>query len=60
MAQAEADLDPRRPDTIQSASGMEGFAECPFRYYLKKGLRLEAPEEDDPNPDQLARSLIAR
>ena len=50
--EAGADLDPCRPDTIQSASGLESFASCPFGYYLKKGLRLEAPEEDDPNPDE--------
>jgi ATP-dependent helicase/nuclease subunit B len=50
--EAGADLDPRRPDTTQSASGLESFAGCPYGYYLKKGLRLEAPEEDDPNPDE--------
>ena len=52
VAQAGADLDPRRADTIQSASGMERFAACPFGYYLQKGLGLEAPEENDPNPDE--------
>jgi len=52
VPQAGANMDPRRPDIIQSASGMERFAACPFGYYLQKGLRLEAPEENDPNPDQ--------
>jgi ATP-dependent helicase/nuclease subunit B len=52
VVHAGADLDPRRPASIQSASGLEGFAGCPFGYYLKKGLGLDAPEEDDPNPDQ--------
>ncbi len=52
VEEAGADLDPRRGDTIQSASGLESFAGCPFGYYLKKGLRLEAPDEDDPDPDE--------
>src|SRR5271157_1598096 len=52
VAQAGADLDPCRPDTIQSASGLERFAACPFGYYLQKALGLEAPEENDPNPDE--------
>ena len=50
VAQAGADLDPRG-DTLQSASGLERFAACPFGYYLQKGLGLEAPEEDGPDPD---------
>jgi RecB family exonuclease len=52
VPQAGVDLDPLRPEIVQSASGMESFAACPFAWYLRKGLRLEAPDEGDPNPDQ--------
>jgi ATP-dependent helicase/nuclease subunit B len=52
VPQAGVDLDPRCPEAIQSASGMERFAGCPFGYYLHKGLRLDVPEENNINPDQ--------
>jgi RecB family exonuclease len=52
VPQAGADLDPRCPEAIQSASSMERFAGCPFGYYLHKGLRLDTSEENNLNPDQ--------
>ncbi len=39
------ELDPRTSGQPQSASRMETLAQCPFRYFLKHVLRIEAPEE---------------
>ncbi len=39
------ELDPRTSGQPQSASRMETLAQCPFRYFLKHVLRVEAPEE---------------
>ena len=39
------ELDPRASGEPQSASRLETLAQCPFRYFLKHVLRVEAPEE---------------
>lgn len=39
------ELDPRTSGQPQSASRLETLAQCPFRYFLKHVLRVEAPEE---------------
>jgi ATP-dependent helicase/nuclease subunit B len=48
---AGADLDPRRADQVFSASRFEGFAKCPFRFFLERGLRLDPVEDEEPDPD---------
>jgi ATP-dependent helicase/nuclease subunit B len=52
VPEAGTDLDPRRPDRKQSPSGLEGYAKCPFRYFLEKGLGVEPPDDDQPDPDK--------
>ena len=52
VPQAGTDLDPRRPDRKQSASGLERYANCPFRYFLEKGLGVEPPNDDEPDTNQ--------
>ncbi len=45
VAGGTPELDPRASGQPLSASRMETLAQCPFRYFLKHVLRIEAPEE---------------
>ncbi len=45
VASGTPELDPRTSGQPQSASRLETLAQCPFRYFLKHVLRVEAPEE---------------
>jgi hypothetical protein len=48
---AGADLDPRRADQVFSASRFESFANCPFRFFLERGLGLDPIKDEEPDPD---------
>lgn len=48
---AGRDLDPRRADQIVSASRLESFANCPFRFFLERGLGLDPVRDEEPDPD---------
>jgi ATP-dependent helicase/nuclease subunit B len=48
---AGADLDPRREDQVVSASRLESFAGCPFRFFLERGLGLDPVKDEEPDPD---------
>lgn len=48
---AGADLDPRRGDQVVSASRLESFAGCPFRFFLERGLGLDPVRDEEPDPD---------
>ncbi len=62
VPEAGTDLDPRHPDRRQSASGLEGYARCPFRFFLEKGLGVEPQNDDEPDPgkwlDPMARGSL--
>ncbi|MDP2627883.1 MAG: PD-(D/E)XK nuclease family protein [Candidatus Rokubacteria bacterium] len=45
-------LDPRGSDHPVSATRLERLAACPFRYFLERGLGLEAVEDAEPEPDR--------
>jgi ATP-dependent helicase/nuclease subunit B len=45
------DLDPRRADQVVSASRLESFASCPFRFFLERGLGLDPIKDEEPDPD---------
>jgi len=51
VATAGPRLDPRVTGQLMSASQLEDVASCPFRYFLKHGLHISAPEEATPDPD---------
>ncbi len=44
-------LDPRATGRAISATALEDLARCPFRHFLKRGLRLDAIEEAEPDRD---------
>jgi ATP-dependent helicase/nuclease subunit B len=44
-------LDPRQSGRAVSATALEGLARCPFRYFLERGLGLEAIEDAEPDRD---------
>ena len=44
-------LDPRATSRPISATALEELARCPFRHFLKRGLRLDAIEEAEPDRD---------
>jgi ATP-dependent helicase/nuclease subunit B len=48
---AGADLDPRRSDQVFSATRLESFANCPFRFFLERGLGLDPVKDEEPDPD---------
>jgi ATP-dependent helicase/nuclease subunit B len=48
---AGRDLDPRRADQIVSASRLESFATCPFRFFLERGLGFDPVKDEEPDPD---------
>jgi ATP-dependent helicase/nuclease subunit B len=48
---AGADLDPRAADQVFSASRFESFANCPFRFFLERGLGLDPIKDEEPDPD---------
>ena len=48
---AGADLDPRGADQVFSASRFESFANCPFRFFLERGLGLDPIKDEEPDPD---------
>jgi len=48
---AGGDLNPFRQDRVESASSLERFAECPFRYFLEKGVGVDPLDDEDPDPD---------
>jgi ATP-dependent helicase/nuclease subunit B len=48
---AGADLDPRGADQVFSASRFESFANCPFRFFLERGLGLDPVKDEEPDPD---------
>lgn len=45
------ELDPRRNGRVYSASGLETIARCPYQYFLKSVLHVDAPEELVFDPD---------
>lgn len=45
-------LDPRRSGRAVSATALESLAQCPFRYFLQRGLGLEAVEDAEPDRDR--------
>ena len=44
-------LDPSAADYIVSATQLEEAAECPFRHFLRRGLGLQAVEDDERDRD---------
>ena len=44
-------LDPRGSGTVVSPTSLEDLAKCPFRYFLQRGLGLDAVDDAEPNPD---------
>jgi ATP-dependent helicase/nuclease subunit B len=44
-------LDPRRSERPVSPTSLEGLAACPFRYFLERGLGVEATLEAEADPD---------
>jgi RecB family exonuclease len=44
-------LNPARTGVPVSATTLETLATCPFRYFLDRGLNIEAPEDQEPTPD---------
>jgi ATP-dependent helicase/nuclease subunit B len=48
---AGVDLDPRKAGHVYSASGLERFARCPFRFFLERGLGLDPEQDEEPDPD---------
>ena len=48
---AGLDLDPRGEDQVFSASRFESFANCPFRFFLERGLGLDPVKDEEPDPD---------
>ena len=51
-------LDPARPDRIVSPTQLEEAAECPFRYFLRRGLHVDAIESGDREKDTWLDPLI--
>ncbi|MDO8476153.1 MAG: PD-(D/E)XK nuclease family protein [Candidatus Rokubacteria bacterium] len=45
-------LDPRATGHAISATALEDLAKCPFRHFLKRGLKLDATEEAEPDRDR--------
>ena len=48
---AGASLDPGRPGQLMSATQLEEAADCPFRHFLKRGLRVYAIESGERDRD---------
>ena len=44
-------LDPRGSGAVVSPTSLEDLAKCPFRYFLQRGLGLDAVDDAEPNPD---------
>jgi len=44
-------LDPRVSGATVSPTSLEDLAKCPFRYFLQRGLGLDAVDDAEPNPD---------
>jgi len=44
-------LDPRAPGVVVSPTSLEDLAKCPFRYFLQRGLGLDAVDDAEPDPD---------
>jgi ATP-dependent helicase/nuclease subunit B len=51
VPEAGAELDPTRIDRALSATTLEDAAKCPFRFFLKSGLGIEAIEDAEPDAD---------
>jgi ATP-dependent helicase/nuclease subunit B len=52
VREAGSRLDPRQSGRAVSATTLEGLAQCPFRYFLERGLGLEAIEDAEPDRDR--------
>jgi ATP-dependent helicase/nuclease subunit B len=44
-------LDPRVSGAVMSPTSLEDLATCPFRYFLQRGLGLDAVDDAEPDPD---------
>jgi ATP-dependent helicase/nuclease subunit B len=44
-------LDPRVSGAAVSPTSLEDLAKCPFRYFLQRGLGLDAVDDAEPDPD---------
>lgn len=51
-------LDPCNPDRVVSPTQLEEAASCPFRYFLRRGLRIEAIETGDRDRDVWLNPLL--
>jgi ATP-dependent helicase/nuclease subunit B len=51
-------LDPCAPGAVVSPTQLEEAGECPFRYFLRRGLRVEAIETGDRDRDVWLNPLI--
>ncbi len=51
-------LDPARPDRIVSPTQLEEAASCPFRYFLRRGLRIDAIDSGERDRDVWLDPLI--
>jgi ATP-dependent helicase/nuclease subunit B len=52
VPEAGPHLDPRVSGTTVSPTRLEKVSECPFRYFLQRGLGIEPIEDAEPDPDQ--------
>jgi RecB family exonuclease len=52
VPEAGPHLDSRVSGSTVSPTSLEKFSECPFRYFLQRGLGVEPIEDAEPDPDQ--------